>query len=86
MSKRIDKSWVVFASVENDDHGKCVDIFIALTALLDLKNFGEMLKTPVNGHRSRIIRERPMPHQWPPTTLPNPLLLGSRKYCASIRP
>lgn len=27
MSKRIDKSWVVFASVENDEHDKCVDIF-----------------------------------------------------------
>lgn len=27
MSKRIDKSWVVFASVENDEHAKCVDIF-----------------------------------------------------------
>ena len=60
--------------------------FIALTALLDLKNFGEMLKTPVNGHRSGIIQERRMPHQWPHTTLPNPLLLGSLKYCASIRP
>ena len=60
--------------------------FIALTALLDLKNFGGMLKTPVNGHRSGIIRERPMPRQWPHTTLRNPLLLGSLKYCASIRP
>ena len=27
MSRRIDKSWVVFASVENDEHEKCVDIF-----------------------------------------------------------
>ena len=27
MSERINKSWVVFASVENDDHGKCVDLF-----------------------------------------------------------
>jgi hypothetical protein len=27
MSKRIDKSWVVFASVENDEHAKCVDVF-----------------------------------------------------------
>jgi hypothetical protein len=27
MSKRIDKSWVVFASVENDEHDKCIDIF-----------------------------------------------------------
>lgn len=27
MSKRIDKSWVVFASVENADHDRCTDIF-----------------------------------------------------------
>ena len=27
MSKRIDKSWIVFASVENDEHDRCVDIF-----------------------------------------------------------
>ena len=27
MSKRIDKSWVVFASIENDEHAKCVDVF-----------------------------------------------------------
>jgi hypothetical protein len=27
MSKRIDKSWVVFASVENDEHDRCVDVF-----------------------------------------------------------
>lgn len=24
---RIDKSWVVFASIENDEHNRCVDIF-----------------------------------------------------------
>lgn len=27
MSKRIDRSWVVFASVENHEHDRCVDIF-----------------------------------------------------------
>ncbi|MBN9277366.1 MAG: hypothetical protein J0I57_06985 [Hyphomicrobium sp.] len=27
MSQRIDKSWVVFASVESDDHSRCVDVF-----------------------------------------------------------
>jgi len=27
MSKRIDKSWIVFASIENDQHDKCLDIF-----------------------------------------------------------
>lgn len=27
MSQRIDKSWVVFASVENGEHDRCVDVF-----------------------------------------------------------
>ncbi len=27
MSKRIDKSWLVFMSIENEGHGRCVDLF-----------------------------------------------------------
>ena len=27
MSKRIDKSWTVFVSIENPEHDRCVDIF-----------------------------------------------------------
>ena len=27
MSKRIDESWIVFASIENNEHDRCVDIF-----------------------------------------------------------
>jgi hypothetical protein len=27
MSKRIDKSWLVFISIENSDHDRCVDLF-----------------------------------------------------------
>jgi hypothetical protein len=27
MSKRIDKSWLVFRSIENSDHDRCVDLF-----------------------------------------------------------
>jgi len=27
MSKRIDKSWIVFASIENFEHDRCVDLF-----------------------------------------------------------
>lgn len=27
MSQRIDKSWLVFASVENRDHDRCIDLF-----------------------------------------------------------
>jgi hypothetical protein len=28
MSARIDKSWLVLASVENPEHDRCVDIFV----------------------------------------------------------
>ncbi|SJZ33690.1 hypothetical protein SAMN02745126_00465 [Enhydrobacter aerosaccus] len=27
MSRRIDKSWIVFDSIENDEHDRCVDLF-----------------------------------------------------------
>ncbi len=27
MSKRIDKSWLVFVSIENPEHDRCVDLF-----------------------------------------------------------
>jgi hypothetical protein len=27
MSKRIDKSWLVFSSIENREHDRCVDLF-----------------------------------------------------------
>lgn len=27
MSRRIDKSWVVFASIENVEHDRCIDVF-----------------------------------------------------------
>ncbi len=27
MSQRIDKSWLVLTSVENDEHNRCVDVF-----------------------------------------------------------
>lgn len=28
MSQRIDKSWIVYRSLENDDHDRCVDLFV----------------------------------------------------------
>jgi len=27
MSKRLDKSWLVFSSIENREHNRCVDLF-----------------------------------------------------------
>ena len=28
MSRRIDKSWLVFSSLENPEHDRCVDLFL----------------------------------------------------------
>jgi hypothetical protein len=28
MSSRIEKSWLVFDSIENDEHNRCVDLFL----------------------------------------------------------
>lgn len=39
MSKRIDKSWVVFASVENADHDRCVDVFRRPDATFGFEEF-----------------------------------------------
>lgn len=27
MSRRLDRSWLVFASIENEEHDRCVDLF-----------------------------------------------------------
>lgn len=39
MSKRIDKSWVVFASIENTEHDRCVDIFTRPDATFGFEEF-----------------------------------------------
>ncbi|MEO8071575.1 MAG: hypothetical protein ABI652_09240 [Acidobacteriota bacterium] len=39
MSQRIDKSWVVFASIENDEHDRCVDIFSRPDATFGFEEF-----------------------------------------------
>jgi hypothetical protein len=39
MSKRIDKSWVVFASIENTEHDRCVDFFFRPDTTLGFEEF-----------------------------------------------
>ena len=46
MSKRIDKSWVVFSSVENLEHDRCVDLFSRPD---DTFGFEEFRRDPEDG-------------------------------------
>lgn len=39
MSRRIDKSWLVFDSVENADHYRCVDLFSRPDGSFGLEEF-----------------------------------------------
>ena len=39
MSKRIDKSWTVFVSVENLEHDRCVDFFSRLDGSYGFEEF-----------------------------------------------
>jgi hypothetical protein len=39
MSKRIDKSWLVFISIENFEHNRCVDLFSRLDGSCGFEEF-----------------------------------------------
>jgi hypothetical protein len=39
MSRRIDKSWLVFASIENREHDRCVDFFSRPDASFGFEEF-----------------------------------------------
>ena len=39
MSKRFDKSWLVFISIENDEHDRCVDLFERPDATFGFEEF-----------------------------------------------
>ena len=39
MSKRIDKSWLVYASIENFEHDRCVDLFSRRDATYGFEEF-----------------------------------------------
>lgn len=39
MSRRLDKSWLVFVSIENDEHDRCVDLFSRPDATCGFEEF-----------------------------------------------
>jgi hypothetical protein len=55
MSSRIDKSWTVFRSIENDDHDRCVDLFERADGTFGFEEFRRDVEdagrwTPVQGY------------------------------------
>ena len=48
MSRRIDKSWVVFESVENREHDRCVDFFSRPDGSFGLEEFRRDLEDAGN--------------------------------------
>jgi hypothetical protein len=63
MSKRIDKSWLVFVSIENFEHDRCVDLFSRPDGSYGFEEFrrdaedrGEW--TPVQYYSGRIYASR----------------------------
>jgi hypothetical protein len=61
MSKRIDKSWTVFVSVENPDHDRCVDIFSRPDGSYGFEEFRRDIEdrgqwTPVQYYSGAIYR------------------------------
>lgn len=55
MSKRIDPSWIVVASVENAEHDRCVDVFVRPDGTFGFEEFRRDHEdagvwTPVNHH------------------------------------
>ena len=62
MSTRIDKSWVVLESVENDEHDRCVDLFRRHDGSFgfevfrrDVEDAGELLEGPHRIERRRGV-------------------------------
>ena len=63
MSKRIDKSWLVFTSIENDDHDRCVDLFSRPDGTFGFEEFRRDIEdrgewTPVQYYSASIYLTR----------------------------
>ena len=76
MSKRIEKSWTVFVSVENSEHDRCVDIFSRADGSYGFEEFRRDIEdggqwTPVQYYSGVTYVSSAMP--W---TLPNDVSLG----------
>ena len=59
MSRRIDKSWLVFASIENPQHDRCVDLFRRPDDTYGFEEFRAILRMPAPGRRCAILQRRP---------------------------
>jgi hypothetical protein len=63
MSKRIDKSWIVFESIENDAHDRCVDLFRRPDGTFGFEEFRRDFEdagawTPVQYYSGAIYRSK----------------------------
>jgi hypothetical protein len=63
MSSRIDKSWTVFRSIENDDHDRCVDLFERADGTFGFEEFRRDVEdagrwTPVQGYAALSHRDQ----------------------------
>jgi hypothetical protein len=62
MSARIDKSWTVFRSIENQDHDRCVDLFRRPDGTFGFEEFRRDVEdagrwTPVQGYAALCYRD-----------------------------
>jgi hypothetical protein len=63
MSKRIDKSWLVFISIENFEHNRCVDLFSRPDGSYGFEEFRRDVEdrgewTPVRYYSNSAYRSR----------------------------
>ena len=63
MSKRIDKSWVVVDSIENDEHNRCVDVFQRPDGSFGFEEFRRDVEdagawTPVQFYSSAVYQSK----------------------------
>ena len=63
MSKRIDKSWLVFISIENAEHDRCVDLFERPDGSCGFEEFRRDVEdagswTPVSFHSAQRLPSR----------------------------
>ena len=63
MSKRIEKSWLVFVSIENDTHDLCVDLFERPDGSCGFEAFRRDVEdlgawTPIGYHAHRSLPSR----------------------------
>ena len=63
MSQRIQKDWVVLASLENGEHDRCVDLFLRADGTYGFEEFRRDPEdagawTPVRFHAGRVFATR----------------------------